>query len=186
MNLLDKFQESAKELRNISTIVMAGILMGLNLALKSITIAVTSFLKIGFAFLTNAVCGMLYGPVVAGLMAGAGDVVGFLFFNPTGQPFSLGFTFNAVLGGVIYGLFFYGHKITFQRAFLAKLVVSVLVNLFFGTLWNAVLYHQAIVAMLPLRALKEIIKCPIDAFLIYFVAKAIVRIRVPGKVADRK
>ena len=116
------------------TVAVAAMLLALNMAIKSFTIPVGSFMKIGFSFLTNAMCGMLYGPVVAGLMGGVGDIIGYLM-NPMGQAWFPGFTLNAVLGGVIYGVFFYRKKVTFRRALAAKVVVSVVVNILLGTLW---------------------------------------------------
>lgn len=46
---------------------------------------------------------MLFGPVVGGIMGGIGDILKFLI-KPTG-PYFFGYTLNAMLGPVIYGIF---------------------------------------------------------------------------------
>ena len=48
---------------------------------------------------------MLFGPVVGGIMGGVADIIKYLL-KPTG-PFFFGFTFNAILGAVIYGVMLY-------------------------------------------------------------------------------
>ena len=48
---------------------------------------------------------MLFGPVVGGIMGGIGDILKFLIKRR--DRISLGYTLNAMLGPVIYGIFFY-------------------------------------------------------------------------------
>jgi ECF transporter S component (folate family) len=182
-NLFETFQSSAKELKKPVTVAITAMLLALNMAIKSFTIPVGSFMKIGFSFLTNAVCGMLYGPIAAGLMAGVGDIIGYMM-NPMGQPWFPGFTLNAVLAGMIYGVFFYKKKITFARALTAKVLVSVVVNVILGTLWLYILYGPGMLTALPIRAIKELIKCPVDAALIYFCAKVLQRVYSPNRTGS--
>lgn len=65
----------------------------------------TENLKIGFSFIANELTAMLFGPVVGGIMGGVADIIKYLL-KPTG-PFFFGFTFNAILGAVIYGVMLY-------------------------------------------------------------------------------
>lgn len=178
-HLLDLLKSSASELKSTLTIAISAMLLALSLALRSLAIPVTSFLRITFSFLTNAVCGMLYGPVVAGLVAGSADIIAFFLFPKGGGGYFPGFTLNAILGGVIYGLFFYRQKISIPRIVMAKLTVSLIVNLILGTYWNSILYGDVFFSILPLRALKECIKVPVDVVLIWLVLKAVVKVRQP-------
>lgn len=170
----DSFHSSALELKKINTITVVAMLIALGVAISAFTIKVTSFLKIGFSFLTNVMAGMLYGPVVGALAAGIGDIIKY-FLDSSGGAFFPGFTFNAMLAGMIYGLVLYKKPVTLKRAIIAKFTVMVIVNLGLATLWNSILYGQGFFVILPARALKNIIQFPVDVALIYFMAKVVYR-----------
>ena len=121
---------------------------------------------------------MFYGPVVAGLMAGTGDVLKYFLF-PQNAGFFPGFTLNAILGGVIYGLFFYRQKITVWRVFLAKLTVVLVVNIFLGTLWNSILYGQGYWGILPARVIKNLMQLPVDVGTLIYNLKGLVPRKTP-------
>ena len=63
-------------------------------------------IKIGLAFLPVYAAAYLYGPWVAALVGGIGDLVGALAF-PIG-PYFPGFTLSCALTGVIFGLLLSG------------------------------------------------------------------------------
>lgn len=158
MTFFSKFKQSAEELkglRGLICIVVTGLLIALDLALKiAAPLRVSDELKINFAFIAVAAIGMLYGPTVAGLACVVTDVLGY-FIAPTGGGFSPLFTLVEVSGGVLYGLFLYrmnpvkpdlsGAKAFFKsiasnwsstlRIVLAKLSVAVVCNLFMTPLF---------------------------------------------------
>ena len=177
-HFLQNIKSSCLELKKVSTLTISAMLMAMNIVLGFFTVTVTPVIKIGFSFLTNAVCGMFYGPIVAGLMAGTGDVLKYFLF-PQNAGFFPGFTLNAVLGGVIYGLFFYRQKITVWRVFLAKLTVVLVVNIFLGTLWNSILYGQGYWGILPARVIKNLMQLPVDVVLLYTTLKVLCRVKLP-------
>lgn len=174
----DVVRASCAELKKVITLTVSAMLMAMNIVLGGFTVAVTSFVKIGFSFLANVVCGYLYGPVVAGLMAGACDVLKYFLFPQSGG-FFFGFTLNAILGGVIYGFFLYGQKVTIVRTLLAKLTVVVVVNICLGTLWNSILFGQGFFVILPGRILKNLVQLPVDVVLMYGLLKVLVRAKLP-------
>ena len=104
-------------------------------------------------------------------MAGIADIIKYLL-KPTG-PFFFGFTFNAILGAVIYGMMLYKKPISFKRILASKVVVAVVVNAFLNTYWLSILYGNAFFAILPLRLLKQIITVPLQALLLYTVVEVL-------------
>ncbi|MEG1875075.1 MAG: folate family ECF transporter S component, partial [Angelakisella sp.] len=120
------FKKSADELKNPRTLVVCAMLVALKLTLDAlnIRITITPSLRITFGFIATAMGGMLFGPVPAMLMGGAGDLIGY-FINSGGGPYFPGFTLTAVLAGLVWGYGFYGHKITFFRAIVTKGVINI-------------------------------------------------------------
>ena len=84
-------------------VVMLGFLTALYIVLERFLSFNVWNMRVGFAFIALAVAGMLYGPLPAGMVGAAGDVLGMLLF-PTG-PYFPGFTLTAFLTGAVYGIF---------------------------------------------------------------------------------
>ena len=99
-----QFLSSLKSLRQTRTITTAGLLLAIQMVLSSYgVIEVTDSLKISLAHLSIAPTAILFGPVVAGIQGALSDFLGYLL-RPDG-PYFPGFTFTAVVSGVIFGLF---------------------------------------------------------------------------------
>jgi riboflavin transporter FmnP len=69
-------RSSAGELTRVSTIAAAGMLVAVGVVLSFTKIVLSPVLEISFDFLPLAAGGMLYGPVVSGIMGVVGDVLG--------------------------------------------------------------------------------------------------------------
>jgi ECF transporter S component (folate family) len=164
---LQILKESVRQLKKIETIVVNALLLAMNTVLGAFSIMIGEFIRIGFSFLTLAMAGMLYGPVIGGLFGALGDVINY-FVRPSG-PFFPGFTLNGILTGVIYGLIFYRKKITLKRTIIAKLIITVFIDLVLTTYWLSILYGQAFMILLPMRIVKSAIMFPIDVVLLYLV-----------------
>lgn len=169
-------KESMKELGKTKTLTAVAMLTAVAVVLGSYAIVVGNYIKISFAFLANELTSLLFGPVVGAMMGGVADILKYIA-RPTG-PFFFGFTFNAILGGLIYGLLLYKKPVRLMRIVIAKLCVMIIINLGFTTLWLSILYGQAFMVLLPMRLLKEIIMLPIETTLLFVFAKAMEKI--PG------
>lgn len=167
--MVENFRFSRQELGKVSTLTMSSLMIALSLVLTYFTIVPNEFIKIGFSSLPIALVGMLYGPVVGGLVAGVKDLIGYLL-RPTG-PFFPGFTFNEILAGVFYGMFLYRRKVSLGNVILAKVSVTLIVNLFFASLWITVLYGKALAVILPMRIIKNVIMFPIEVMLLFVLVK---------------
>lgn len=164
------FSDSCSEFKHVRTITTAAMFASVSIVLGYFTLAIGDFIKIGFSSIANEFVYYLFGPVVGGCFGGILDIIKY-FIKPTGTFFP-GFTFNAVLAGVLYGIFLYKKPLKLTRIFLAKLAVVLICNVFFNTLWLSALYGKAFFVLLPVRALKNLIMWPIDSILFYTVAKA--------------
>lgn len=195
MAFFESFKKSALELKTIRCIVVTGLLIALELAIKSVTVTVSPDLKVSFAFLAKASIGMLYGPTVAFFSGIVSDVISFMI-KPTGT-FSPLFTLQEGFAGMLYGLFLYGirmSRVSFQdkaqfkqsvkdngkqilRIVLAKLSVVVLINLLYTPLALVVTNSMeagqwvwgSVLVKYPARLLKNAIQYPVDCFMLILV-----------------
>lgn len=196
------FSDSAKELKSPKCIAVTAMLLALNLLLKSVSIVFTSQLKIGVAFLANALTGMLFGPVVGGLAAGAGDILG-MFIDKTGAAFNPMFTLIAIISGATYGMFLYkkeDEKGLMIGIVLSKLIVTVVANLILtpltlafmytkGTFWQyfEINYYARLIkniAMYPLNVILMAATMPI-LYTIYYRKKLVQNSPMLRKISDK-
>jgi ECF transporter S component (folate family) len=173
----DSIHSSANELKKPSSLTGAAMLTALNVILfLFFSIQITTFIRFSFSFLPLAASGALFGPVVGAIVGGVGDLLNFLI-KPTGAFFP-GFTFNAILTGAIYGLLLYRKPVTLLRVFVTKLIITVVVELFFGTLWLSMMYGEGFLAVFPARAVKNLILLPVETGLLFGMLKVMERFRV--------
>ena len=132
----------------------------------------TPIVRISLGFVPVVIIAMLYGPVSCGIANGLADIIGVMLF-PTGAFFP-GFTLNAILAGVIYGIFLYNKPATWSRVLCALAVISIVVNLGLGTYWLSIMMGKGFIALLPARIFKEIVIIPVRAIVIGIIWKKIV------------
>ncbi len=105
--LFGSFRRSFQELRSLRSLLIAAMLLAIHTVLSVfISIQVTESLRISISFIANVLTACLFGPVVGLLNAALGDILQFLI-KPVGGYY-FGWTLNAALAGLIYGLAFYG------------------------------------------------------------------------------
>lgn len=178
MNIKTKFSDSFKELTSVKSITMASMLLAVIVVLgyfANFTLALFPMVKISFAFLPKSIAAYALGPVVAGIVGALGDVISF-FLNPVGGAYFPGWTFNAFLTGLIYGIFLYKNEVELKNIILAKIVVLIIVEIFFATLWLNIQFGFPFMATLLTRALSKTLSSPIEVAIIYFVSKAFKRL----------
>ena len=171
-----QFKDSATELKKLKTIVITGLLIAIGIILGQFSIQLTQSTKIGISFIATQLTAMLFGPVVGGIMGGVSDVLKFII-KPTGN-FLIGYTINAMLGPMIYGIMLYKKPISFWRILISKAVVAVLINLILGCYWQYLYFGAAIVAILPGKILQQVIQVPVQSLLFYIVVIALKKAKV--------
>ena len=165
-----RFRQALAELRSTKSLAGTALLSAINIVLNQFTIMVSQLLEIGFAFLATACCAYLYGPWLAGLAGLVTDTIGY-FLRPNGPYFPF-FAINELLLGFIFGCFFYKKPVSLKRTFLACLTVVLVINLFLTPVWLNLMYGNASLIS-GLRLVKNVLKLPLDTFLLYTVLKAL-------------
>jgi ECF transporter S component (folate family) len=147
-----------KYVNNLSLVklILLAILVALGLVVGLFTIG-TNVWQVSLSFVVNALLGAV-GGVWAGLAMAVSDVIHSLFMSHYG--YFPGFTFSAVVVGVLYGLFFYGKRLEVAKVrdwlyvLVAVAVIMLVDTVFFNSLWVSMLYKLpfkvALVARLPL------------------------------------
>ena len=167
---MKKFKElylgSVRELASPKNLALCGVMGALSLVLGIVaSIQIGPYIKIGFSGLPNRIVECLFGPVIGCIFGGTMDILKFIA-KPDG-PFFFGFTFDAMLAGVLYGSILYKKPVTIPRVFVAEFAAKVIVNCGFNTLWISVLYGKGFLAILPMRLLKNAIMLPIDTIITF-------------------
>ena len=164
------FQDSYGELKKVGTITTMAMFGAIGILLGSLTVQIGDFIKIGFSSIANQLVYYLFGPAVGCFYGGALDILKYII-KPTGAFFP-GWTLGAMAAGGIYGCFFYKKKITIVRVLAAELTVSVVCNMFLGTLWLDMMYGKGFFALLPMRVVKNLAMLPVNTFLFYTMTVA--------------
>lgn len=136
---------------SVQRIAYAAILIAIEIVLNRFCSINTAGWKIGFSFLPIAAAANLFGPIYAGAIYAASDIIGATLF-PIGT-YHPGFTVCAALMGIVYGLFLYvpdenerGLLIhwkklrLFPNVAVPALINSVLLGLVVNTWWVSMLY----------------------------------------------
>ncbi len=126
----------------------------------------TPLLRITFSFIPTVLMAMILGPTLTATGSALSDFFGIMLFPKNGTYFP-GFTISALITGYIYGVFFYKKKISWKSTIIARLLITLIVNLFLNTLWLYMLQGKAVIAFLPSRIIKDLLLFPIQVVIIY-------------------
>lgn len=158
-------------LKTTRTIVYIGLLIALEVILTRFLSIQTPIIRIGFGFIPVALASIMFGPIWGGVSAALADIIGMALF-PQGAYFP-GFTFSALLSGVIYGIFLYKKPVTILRVSIAVLLVTLAVDLGLNTLWLSMIMGKGFYAIFVPRIIKSAIMLPIEVICIHSVWKYI-------------
>ena len=164
--LSGNIRASAAELWNVRSLCGMALMLALGVVVDQFSFYVGP-IKIGVGSIISAMLGCFYGPVAGGFAAGTGDLIKYLV-RPTGA-FFFGYTLNAMLGGMFYGLFLYKAKAT-------------LVNGLLGTLWYSMLYGKGFNAIFGVRMLANLGKVPVESIVLLIILPAFITVLRRAKV----
>lgn len=123
--------------KNIASIAM---LLALMLTSKMLILP-SGFGNLGlsFGFIFFSIACILYGPLCGLIVGFLSDILGFFLFDTSGTAFFIGYVFQAMVTGIIYGLMLYRTRLTFFRIFLTRLLIALISNVIVGSLsWGFV------------------------------------------------
>lgn len=160
----DAIMENTKKYnrkRTLDITVMAMVLairLGMEM-LPAITFGL--YVKIGFGFIGAAIAGVMLGPWRAALVGILVDILGNFFSGKSGQ-FFIGYTFTALVGGLIYGYFLYKRPLRWEQIGLAVLLVTLFCNLGLNSIWVHMMTGEAFTVFMSMRILKNMITLPLN------------------------
>ena len=156
--------------RTIQRITISAMLLAISVIFGFFKIPLSQASEIRLQFLPVAVEGMLFGPLYGGILGGLSDILCYIV-RPTG-PFFPGFTFSAVIQGVIYGVLLKKDQ-TIGRILIAQTLDTVVVSLILTSLWLALLYGNAFIPLIGSRIIKVIIMYPVNTVLLTAVTRPV-------------
>lgn len=154
-------------------IAIMAMLIALMVVLSQVFGFEIQLLKITFSFVPEVVMATLFGPFWTGVGAVIADVIGNTLLAKA--PFFIGFTFNAFLGGLIYGFFFYKKEITLKNSLMCVIVNTVVFSFCLTPLWLSLMYGIDLTnpGLWTTRLIKAAIMIPIETMIIYIVGRAL-------------
>ena len=155
---------------------MISILFALQLIMKFVKIP-TGFpgLDIVLNYLIFALITVMYGPIWGVIIGFGSDIIGFIM-NPV--LFHFGYTIQAMLTGLVYGLCLYKTEIKFSRVLIARIIINIVLNGVLGSFlwgdysgWNV---EESILYMWAVSIPKNIIYLIPQSILLYVFLRAAV------------
>ncbi len=130
------FKDSLMFLDSTKKIVTLAMLFGLMMICKIFSLP-SGFSNLGLSltYLFFALIGLIYGPIAGFTIGFFSDVLGYFLFDKSGLTFYFGYTLQAMLAGLVYGLFLYKSKITFVKCFIARLIINLFLNVVLGSIF---------------------------------------------------
>ncbi len=122
---------------NLRRLVYLAFLIATNIVLVRLLSFQTPVSRLDFGFIPISLAGAMFGPFWGGLAGGLSDIFGMLF-NSKGMAFFFGWTLNAILHGVFYGLFLYQKKKSLLRISLCVVIKGIIIDLILGSVWGAI------------------------------------------------
>lgn len=182
--VIEKFKGSASELARPQSVAVAAMLLALRVVLgyfSNFTLNLTPSIKFSFSFLPLALCGALLGPTVGLIVGGLGDIFSYIL-NPAGGAYFPGWTLDAALTGLLFGIFLYkcqgsaSHRLVMTIA--AKVTIAIFVELLLGTFWLHVQFGMPYFVTFASRALKQLVFTPIEIVIIFTLSSALMRAKI--------
>ena len=156
---------------NTRMLVHLSILLTIEIVLSRFFSISTPIVKISFAFVPLALCGILYGPVWAGVLGGLADLLGANLF-PVGMYFP-GFTLSGALSGVVYGLFLYKRRCPLGNIAVLVFLQRIVIGLGLSTYWLTFLTDVPFTVLFTTRILQAIILIPLQIVVLRAITEKI-------------
>lgn len=149
-----------------------GVFTAITILLTYVFSIQTTFLRLSFGFVPISIFAVLFGPLPAGVMAAAADLIGTAMLGL--GVFFPGFLITDFLYGIIFGHFLYKKPVTVKRAFIPFILIALFLNLGLNTLWLTLFYGKAWEFFFYGRLVKNIVWVPFQVLIFYAIYRAIV------------
>ena len=135
------------------------------------------FKLITFAYITDAITAMFFGPI-AGISFGfAGDFLGFLASSGAGGGYFPGFAISEMVTCLLFACFFFRRKITLPRVIIAWLINLFAVLLGLNSLWLILMYGMSAGEVFVVaRLVTNLVQSPLHIVILFFLLTRILRV----------
>lgn len=176
-NKIEKFF-SLKGVFTVRNLVVIAMMLAFKIVLSQFSLYITpTFKAISFAYLPGAMVAMLYGPVAALIFGFAADTLGFII-HPSGVYF-IGYALSEMLSYFIYACCFYRKPVTYTRAVISRIVITITITFGLNFVWNMMLYGSvASKYFTTVRLINNIVQLPFHAALIVFFGKFVRKVEL--------
>ena len=161
----------AADVFSVKTIVVLAALLAIRtvLGLPGLTIFIgPGFKLITFAYVTDALAAMFYGPIAALAFGFAGDFLGFISSGGAGGAYFPGFAISEMATCFLFALFFFRKKTTVPRVVAAWLLNLFIVLLGLNSLWLVIMYGMGAGEVFAIaRVVNNIAQSPLHIFILY-------------------
>lgn len=155
----------------IRKVSLAGLFVAISIVLSrffagDMVIGGLSVLRISFGPVPIYLSGMLLGPLYGSITGALADALGYVV-KPLGA-YHPGFTFNAILTGLISGLManFYKEKESWWRLSVIIAPVEIITSVFLTPLWLSMITGKAFMAFIPSNLISRVFLVPVYIALI--------------------
>ena len=179
--------------RKIQNNVNCALLIALEIIFTRFLSIQTPVLRISFAFVPLALTGILYGPLYGFMVGLTADILGMILFSTGG--FHPGITLVTALTGMVYGLLLHRkqgeEKWTKTKVFLRSVMAAFIVNAFLemglNTLWLSQILHKGYLALLPARAVKQVIMMGIQSVMLPIIVDTLAEqlLRLQNRIGNK-
>ena len=173
------FFESAQSFKKVRNLTLISLFTALVVVGNIIRIPIVpGSLEIRFGYIFMSSTAFLFGPVAACVAGIISDLIAYVL-NP-GGVFHPGFTLNAALGGIIYGIFLYKKNpdspYFIINIVISKALVNLAINIILTPIWLFGLFGSAGKMLTLVRLYKNIVILPIEIIIMFVVIKSLTAI----------
>ena len=169
----------ATDVFNVKAVVVLAVLLAIRtiLGLPFLTIFIGPFKLITFAYVTDALAAMFYGPIAAVAFGFAGDTLGFFASSGAGGGYFPGFAISEMVTCFLFACFFFRRRITVPRIIVVWVLNLFIVLLGLNFIWLTLMYGMnAGEFFTKLRFVNNLLQAPLHIFILYMLLTRIKKI----------
>jgi ECF transporter S component (folate family) len=170
----------ATDVFSVKAVVVLAALLAIRtiLGLPSFTIFIgPGFKLITFAYVTDALAAMFYGPIAAVVFGFAGDFLGFLSSGGIGGLYFPGFAVSEIVTCFMFACFFFRRKITLPRVIITWMLNLAVVLLGLNSLWLIIMYGMSAGEVFAIaRIVTNTVQMPLHIAILYLLLTRIRRL----------
>lgn len=137
-DLISVFKHSSHELKKVSTLTSAGMLIAVSIVIRNFAINITDDLRINFAFIGTMAIAMLFGPAPAMISAAGIDIIGYIMDGFKARDYNILLLIVKMSAALVYGFILY------RKESGKKLNIAIIASRSIGTLVFQLIFNSCV------------------------------------------